>query len=89
MESYLGKLLGEFLGQLHSLVLDLEATQVHGISSNVATRRRGVTVLDLPRFSRELLEGARLGSIERDLLVLCVCLAEDVLGELGRPDLDS
>jgi hypothetical protein len=80
-------LLRELLCKLYSLILNLQATQIDNIGTYVATRGGRVAVGDLPRLAIKLLERARLGRVESDLLVRRIGRAEDVLGELGGPDL--
>lgn len=71
------------LGQLDSLVLDRNATDVDRISADIARRGAAITIRDLPGQTRRRLPGRRLGGVEHSVVLLIR------RRELGRKDLWS
>jgi hypothetical protein len=77
--TYLRELLRQLLCKLDSLVLHLQSTEINDIGANVAACRGAISIRDLPGSTVDFLESARLGGIERSLLVLSVGRTQNIL----------
>ena len=75
--SVLNKRLGDRIGQLDDLVLDLDTSNSNSVHANNTSSTRAITIADLPLRTVNLLERSRLSGVK------CGVLADRSLGKLS------